>query len=94
MKGQVRTCVSCHQKAKKSTFIRIVRTPAGNIKIGESTSQGRGMYLCKKKDCILHAFHRKGKNAVQYHLRKKSKTIFQSASEKDIEKELLRIVQS
>ncbi|MBI2464353.1 YlxR family protein [Candidatus Peregrinibacteria bacterium] len=91
---RVRTCVSCKKKAEKSAFIRIVGTPKGEIKINKPTTVGRGMYLCKKKDCIEKAFRQKGKNAIQYHFKKKFKEILQDIHDKEIEKELLRIIQS
>ena len=48
-----RTCIGCRQVRDKRELIRVVRTPEGNFCLDRSGKMnGRGAYLCPKKECI------------------------------------------
>lgn len=60
-----RMCVSCRQMKAKTQLIRIVCTEKGAVVDGTGKLNGRGVYLCKCKQCIDKAL--KNKNfAKQY----------------------------
>ena len=51
-----RTCMACRCKFEKGNLLRIVKEPNGKISIDESHKvNGRGMYICKNKECINKA---------------------------------------
>ena len=52
----VRTCIGCNEAKPKTEFIRIVRTPQGEI-ITDFTGKanGRGAYICKNVQCLKKA---------------------------------------
>jgi hypothetical protein len=50
-----RTCVVCRQKAAKRGLTRLVRTPSGLTIDPGGKMNGRGAYLCDRKDCWEHA---------------------------------------
>lgn len=62
MQGQrpTRTCVGCGQSRPKNEFIRIIRTPEGEIRC-DSTGKaaGRGAYLCDDPACLKRAEKRR-----------------------------------
>lgn len=52
----VRTCIGCNQAKPKSEFIRVVRTPEGEIMIDfTGKANGRGAYICKDVNCLKKA---------------------------------------
>ncbi len=59
-----RTCIVCKQKGDKSNFVRIVKTPSGEIAIDKTGKlNGRGAYVCDNIECIkkvqkTHALNR------------------------------------
>ena len=49
----VRQCAGCRQKNVKSEFIRVVRSPEGEISLDFTGKKpGRGAYLCKNAACL------------------------------------------
>ncbi len=45
-------CVVCKKHSSPDNFIRIVRTPAGNVAIDTvGRADGRGAYICKDVQC-------------------------------------------
>jgi predicted RNA-binding protein YlxR (DUF448 family) len=51
-----RTCVACRKVRPKEELLRIVRTPAGEIKADLSGKlSGRGAYVCPTKTCLTSA---------------------------------------
>ena len=52
----MRMCTACREMKPKRELIRVVRTPAGEIKL-DTTGKlgGRGAYICKSKECFLKA---------------------------------------
>ncbi len=51
-----RTCVVCRTKGDKRDFIRVVRSPDGEILIEtDKRLNGRGAYLCKTSICMEKA---------------------------------------
>ena len=45
--------VACRQKMPKTSLIRAVRTPEGNIMLDfTGKAAGRGAYLCDNADCV------------------------------------------
>ncbi|MBI5754753.1 YlxR family protein [Candidatus Peregrinibacteria bacterium] len=66
----LRTCVSCRKKAQKSDFFRMIRTPKGIVKIADDLGEnGRGVYLCKNRECVERAFQGKKKGIVSHFLK-------------------------
>lgn len=48
----IRTCVVCREKDAKRQYVRIVRTPEGNVEIDRTGKlNGRGAYLCSNYLC-------------------------------------------
>lgn len=55
-----RTCLICRTKKEKSQLIRISLDPDGNIVVGMTPKEtrgkvlntGRGVYVCRKEQCI------------------------------------------
>lgn len=45
-------CVACHQMRPKRELVRLVRTPAGDVKV-DATGKvaGRGAYVCPDLQC-------------------------------------------
>lgn len=47
-----RTCVACRTERNKTDLVRIVRTPAGDVRLDPSgKASGRGAYLCADGAC-------------------------------------------
>lgn len=52
-KEPVRLCVACRERKTKKNLIRIVKTKTGEVFVDLSQKlQGRGAYLCFKKECL------------------------------------------
>ncbi len=48
-----RRCVGCGEKFPKSSLIRVVRSPEGDISIDRTGKKsGRGAYLCHSAQCF------------------------------------------
>ncbi|MBE6712404.1 MAG: YlxR family protein [Ruminococcaceae bacterium] len=55
-KVPLRRCAGCNEQKSKKEFVRVVRTPEGEILLDESgKANGRGVYLCPKKACLQKA---------------------------------------
>ena len=55
-----RMCAVCREKRPKSELLRIVKSPDGKIYIDEEGKRdGRGMYICRDKDCCEKAAKRR-----------------------------------
>lgn len=55
-----RSCVGCKEKKEKRELIRIVHNKAGEIHVDKTGKmQGRGAYLCDKKECLEKAIKSK-----------------------------------
>ena len=54
-----RMCVSCRQMQPKNELIRIVNTVDGAVVDLTGKLNGRGVYLCRNKDCIMRALKNK-----------------------------------
>ena len=55
-KVPLRRCVGCNEQKSKRDFVRVIRTPEGEILLDESgKANGRGVYLCPKKSCLQKA---------------------------------------
>jgi len=51
-----RTCVGCGRVGGKRSFIRVVRTPEGQLVLDATGKRsGRGAYLCKTSECLTRA---------------------------------------
>ncbi|MDO9509049.1 MAG: YlxR family protein [Thermovirgaceae bacterium] len=51
-----RTCVGCGGEFPKNALTRIVRKPSGEVEADQTGRKpGRGVYICRKKDCVLRA---------------------------------------
>ena len=54
-----RTCVGCRTTSAKGEFMRIVRTPEGEVEIDSSGKRnGRGAYLCADRACWEEALRK------------------------------------
>lgn len=48
-----RMCIACKQMQDKQNLLRIVKFKDGSVCLDKSRKmQGRGAYVCKKKECI------------------------------------------
>lgn len=48
-----RMCVACHRMRPKRELVRIVRTPAGEVKVDPTGKvSGRGAYVCPEAPCV------------------------------------------
>ena len=55
-KVPLRRCVGCNEQKSKKEFVRVIRTPEGEIRLDETgKANGRGVYLCPKKSCLQKA---------------------------------------
>ncbi len=54
-----RMCVSCREMKSKNTLVRIVNTDDGVVVDTSGKLNGRGVYLCKCKQCIERAYKNK-----------------------------------
>ncbi|CAN5493079.1 MAG: YlxR family protein [Chloroflexi bacterium] len=62
-----RTCVACRTSRQKRDFVRIVRSPGGEIRFDPSgRAAGRGAYLCSDGACWATAVKR---NSIQHALK-------------------------
>lgn len=56
MKVTFRSCIGCRQIKSKDQLLRIVRNPAGEVKIDEKGEKdGRGAYVCFFAECLEKA---------------------------------------
>lgn len=58
MQGKVpmRTCIGCGQSRPKQEFVRVIRTPEGEIRLDTTgRANGRGAYLCADPACLMRA---------------------------------------
>ncbi|HET6455129.1 MAG TPA: YlxR family protein [Armatimonadota bacterium] len=56
----IRTCTACRTSGDKKGLLRVVRTPAGEVKIDETGKMaGRGTYLCPSSECLRRAMKEK-----------------------------------
>ena len=52
----VRKCTGCGEHFPKSTLVRILKTPSGEILLDLTGKQsGRGAYICKNSSCLKKA---------------------------------------
>jgi len=66
----VRTCVGCGESDDKRGFIRIVRTPDGDVVLDPTgKANGRGAYLCAKAACFDAAVRRRLSAALRVTLK-------------------------
>ena len=55
-KVPLRRCAGCSEQKSKKEFVRVVRTPDGDIILDDTgKANGRGVYLCPKKSCLQKA---------------------------------------
>ena len=55
-----RRCVGCGESFPKSTLIRVVRTPEGEVVLDATgRKNGRGAYVCRKSACFRTARKKK-----------------------------------
>ena len=56
-------CCVCRCKAEKTDLIRIVKKNTGEIIMDDThKANGRGLYICKSKDCLAKAIKTKALN--------------------------------
>lgn len=60
-----RMCVACRQMKPKTELLRIVNTADGVVVDMTGKLNGRGVYLCRCKDCLSKAL--KAKSFVKQH---------------------------
>ena len=55
-KVPMRQCVGCQNMVSKRELIRVIKTSEGEIRLDATGKQnGRGAYICKKKECLEKA---------------------------------------
>ena len=55
-KVPMRQCVGCQNMVSKRELIRVIKTSEGEIRLDAMGKQnGRGAYICKKKECLEKA---------------------------------------
>ena len=55
-----RSCIGCGEKKNKNEFIRVVRTPEGELVLDKTGRMpGRGAYLCLSEECLKKAVKKK-----------------------------------
>ena len=55
-KVPMRQCVGCQSMVSKRELIRVIKTSEGEIRLDATGKQnGRGAYICKKKECLEKA---------------------------------------
>ena len=56
----LRMCAVCRNRYEKEKLVRIVKFKNGEIKVDlNGKMQGRGMYICKSRECLAQAEKRK-----------------------------------
>ena len=55
-----RMCVACRQMKPKTELLRVVNTADGVVLDGTGKLNGRGVYVCKNKQCVTKAVNSKG----------------------------------
>ncbi len=51
-----RQCVACRQMRPKRELVRVVRTPAGEVRVDSTgKASGRGAYVCPNEACVATA---------------------------------------
>ena len=57
----MRQCIGCSEMKEKKELIRIIKTPEGELVLDQTGRQnGRGAYICNKKECLAKARKSKG----------------------------------
>ena len=52
----LRRCAGCNEQKSKKEFVRVVRTPEGEIMLDfKGKMNGRGAYICKQLSCLKKA---------------------------------------
>ena len=60
-KVPIRQCVGCREMYSKKELIRIIRTPEDEILVDATGKKnGRGAYICPKRECFFLAVKNKG----------------------------------
>lgn len=60
-KVPMRKCTGCQEMKSKKEMLRILRTPEGEIVLDVTgRKNGRGAYLCPRRDCFEKAMKNKG----------------------------------
>ncbi|MBQ4036801.1 MAG: YlxR family protein [Clostridia bacterium] len=55
-KVPLRRCAGCNEQKPKKEFVRVVRTPEGEIRLDPvGKMNGRGVYLCPDAACLKKA---------------------------------------
>lgn len=56
-----RQCVGCSQMQEKKELMRVIKTPEGEILLDQTgRKNGRGAYVCRRKECLDMAIKKKG----------------------------------
>lgn len=67
-----RTCVGCFQKKSRNELLAVTKEKNGLVAINvDGKISGRSAYLCRNKQCISKASHRKGKDGLEFTLKTK-----------------------
>ena len=78
----MRQCVGCREMKSKRDLIRVIRTPKEEILLDTTgRKNGRGAYICPKRECLEQAIKSKG-------LERSLKIAIPKEIYKDFEKEL------
>ncbi len=60
-KVPIRQCVGCREMKSKKELLRVIKTPEDEVLLDVTGKKnGRGAYLCPKKECLEQAVKTKG----------------------------------
>ena len=70
---RLRTCRVCHLRFLKEDLLRIVRTSSGDVILDAgkriSAVSGRGVYICRKKECVQNIAKKKSRGSISHFLK-------------------------
>ncbi len=87
-KVPMRQCVGCREKKKKRELIRVIKTSDNQVLVDATGKKnGRGAYLCPRRECLEKAVKNKG-------LERSLKTAVPKEIYQDFEKEMEQLGES
>ncbi len=63
-KEPMRRCIGCYESKPQSDLIRLTYNGNAFTADTDSRNEGRGIYLCRSKECIEKSFRRKAWNRI------------------------------
>ncbi len=63
-KEPMRRCIGCYESKPQSTLMRLTYDGSAFIADTDGRNEGRGIYLCRNRECIEKSFKRKAWNRI------------------------------